>query len=164
MLPVVEEQKIGRRLVHDHAHALTDLRRPEVPVLGPFDLMQLPSRLRRIELQIEPRRLPVRCSSPFSLPRLSVKVSAMRNCMRSGFVLKRQSLQPLQPVPKVRARGADRSQVDLEGGEGTHQTILVYRQQRPGTHGWFSYRIVEQGEHDNQSRIVGGAWPANCHP
>ena len=71
-----------------------------------------------------------RCSSPFSRARLSVNVSAMRNCMRSGLALKWQSLQPLQPVPKVRALGADRWQADLEGGEGTHQRLLVFAHQR----------------------------------
>ena len=31
----ISEQEIGRRLVHDHAHALTDPHRPEVLVPGP---------------------------------------------------------------------------------------------------------------------------------
>ena len=74
-----------------------------------------------------------RCSSPFSFAKLSVNVSAMRNCIPSGFGLKWQSLQPLQPLPEVRAVGADRCQADLEGGEGTHQGLLVFRHQRRNT-------------------------------
>ena len=53
----IAEQEIGRRLVHYHAHAAIHPNRPEVSVPGPVDAMELQTRLRRIELQIERRRL-----------------------------------------------------------------------------------------------------------
>ena len=57
VLPDIAEQEIGRRPVHNHAHALVDPNRPEILVPGPLHPMELQSRLRRIELQIERRRL-----------------------------------------------------------------------------------------------------------
>ena len=57
VLPDIAEEEIGRRLVHDHAHAAIHPNRPESLIPGPVDPMELHSRLRRIELQIERRRL-----------------------------------------------------------------------------------------------------------
>ena len=57
VLADITEQEIGRRLVRNHTHTLTDPHRPEVLVPGPVRPMELQSRLRRIELQIERRRL-----------------------------------------------------------------------------------------------------------
>ena len=57
VLSDVAEQEVGRRLVHDHAHPTIDPNRPEVLVPGPLHSMELHPRLRRIELQIERRRL-----------------------------------------------------------------------------------------------------------
>ena len=57
VVPDIAEQEIGRRPVHNHAHGLVDSNRPEVLVPGPLHPMELQSRLRRIELQIERRRL-----------------------------------------------------------------------------------------------------------
>ena len=51
------QQEIGRRLVHDHAHALVDPNRPEVLVPSAIYPMELQSRLRRIELKNECIRL-----------------------------------------------------------------------------------------------------------
>ena len=57
VLADIAEQEIGRCLVRNHWHALSNPHRPEVLVPGPVHPMELQSRSRRIELQIERRRL-----------------------------------------------------------------------------------------------------------
>ena len=50
---------------------------------SPVELVKREPGSRWVDLQIEGRGLAAFCSSPVSFARLSVKVSAIRNCMRA---------------------------------------------------------------------------------
>ena len=133
VLPDIAEQEIGRRLVHNHAHAVVDPNRPEVLVPGPVHPMELQSRLRRIELQIERRRLRGPLLRAVQLCEALSKGIGYAELHVFRFRVE-VAVAPAAPTSSESgALDADRCQADLEGGEGTHQGLLVFRHQRRNT-------------------------------